>query len=165
MSVKHPHSPDFTGRGLGLLWVLVLALPILLAVLALTTFSLLDDDDPPGVTATTTSAVTTAEPGATPETEAGPVPAASAPDQPATPEPPLDEPETTAEQVYRVVAGDTLAAIAARVGVTVAAMVAFNAIENPNALRLGQELRIPPADFQPPPPPDPDADEPPLLLE
>ena len=65
-----------------------------------------------------------------------------------------------------MVAADTLAAIAARVGVTVAALVAFNAIENPDALRLGQELRIPPADFQPPPvPAEPGPTEPPPPLE
>lgn len=44
---------------------------------------------------------------------------------------------------YTVAAGDNLAAIAARFGVTVDAIARLNNIADPNALRLGQVLKIP----------------------
>lgn len=45
--------------------------------------------------------------------------------------------------VYTVVAGDSLGAIAQRFGVSVDTLVALNGITNPNALALGQQLKIP----------------------
>ena len=69
------------------------------------------------------------------------------------------EPEENAprgEERYVVVAGDTLAAISRRFETSVAAIVAYNGIANPDALRVGQELRIPPEGYEPPPvEPDP----------
>jgi LysM repeat protein len=44
---------------------------------------------------------------------------------------------------YTVVAGDNLAAIAARFGTTVDAIARLNSIADPNALTLGQVLKIP----------------------
>lgn len=44
---------------------------------------------------------------------------------------------------YTVRAGDTLAAIARRYGVSVETLVAANNIKNPRALRIGQELLVP----------------------
>ena len=48
-----------------------------------------------------------------------------------------------ADGQYQVQAGDTLYSIATRFGVTVKALVEANQITDPNALRVGQELRIP----------------------
>ncbi len=45
--------------------------------------------------------------------------------------------------LYTVVAGDTLAKIAKRNGVTVEALMQANGITNPNALKVGQKLVIP----------------------
>jgi LysM repeat protein len=49
---------------------------------------------------------------------------------------------TSATGTYTVVAGDTLASIAARYGTTVAALVAANHIGNPNLIFVGQVLTI-----------------------
>ncbi len=46
-------------------------------------------------------------------------------------------------QTYTVRAGDTLSAIAARFGTTVAAIAAANHIANPNLIAVGQVLKIP----------------------
>ena len=59
------------------------------------------------------------------------------------------------DQIYVVVPGDVLSKIAQRFAVTTAALAAYNELSNPNALRIGQELRIPPPGYQPP---DPEAD-------
>lgn len=48
-------------------------------------------------------------------------------------------------QVYTVQPGDTLFAIAQRFGVTIKAIQDANQLENPNRLKVGQELIIPPA--------------------
>jgi LysM repeat protein len=45
---------------------------------------------------------------------------------------------------YTVVAGDTLGAIASQFGTTISALSAANGLADPNALRVGQELIIPP---------------------
>lgn len=45
--------------------------------------------------------------------------------------------------VYTVASGDTLAAIAARFGVSQEAIVRLNGLADPNALALGQQLKIP----------------------
>jgi LysM repeat protein len=44
--------------------------------------------------------------------------------------------------VYTIVQGDTLAAIAAKTGTTVAALVKLNPGINPTALRVGQKIRV-----------------------
>lgn len=46
---------------------------------------------------------------------------------------------------YTVVDGDTLSAIAERFNTTVEALVAANALADPDSLELGQQLKIPPA--------------------
>lgn len=72
---------------------------------------------------------------------------------------------TAAEgEFYVVRPGDTLGAIAARFGTTVAAIVAANGIANPDLVPAGQRLRIPGAASSPPggsAPPPPPADAPP----
>ncbi len=71
---------------------------------------------------------------------------------PATPEPATDNEEATAvpapteEQVYIVQAGDTLFRIALNFNTTIEALADYNNITNINALELGQEIRIPPAE-------------------
>ncbi len=52
-----------------------------------------------------------------------------------------------AARVYVVVPGDVLHVIARRFGVTTEALAAYNALSNPDALRVGQELRVPPAGY------------------
>jgi LysM repeat protein len=83
----------------------------------------------------------TAEPTASPvptPTATPPTPTAT-PSPTVTPVPPTPSPATT----YTVVAGDTLASIAARFGTTVAALQAANGIEDPNTINVGQVLVIP----------------------
>ena len=48
-----------------------------------------------------------------------------------------------APQVYTVVAGDTLSAIARRFGCNLQSLIDTNQLVDPNALRVGQQLRIP----------------------
>jgi len=48
-----------------------------------------------------------------------------------------------ATQSYTVKAGDTLAAIAARFGVSTSSIVSANGIKNPSMIRIGQKLTIP----------------------
>lgn len=45
--------------------------------------------------------------------------------------------------VYTVKKGDTLAQIAAKYGTTYQAIAAYNGIKNPNAIRVGQKIKIP----------------------
>jgi len=54
--------------------------------------------------------------------------------------------------VYVVKPGDTLSGIAEKVERTVAALAAYNKITDPTSIQVGQELRIPPADYVPPTP-------------
>ena len=51
--------------------------------------------------------------------------------------------EDTPEGVYVVQEGDTLYGIAVQFNVTMEALMEENGMEDPNALQLGQELRIP----------------------
>lgn len=45
--------------------------------------------------------------------------------------------------VYTVKKGDTLSQIAAKYGTTYQAIAAYNGIKNPNAIRVGQKIKIP----------------------
>jgi LysM repeat protein len=65
-------------------------------------------------------------------------PADTAAETPAAPAPPAGDQET-----YTVQAGDTLAEIAARFGVTIQALVQANNIENVDYIEVGQVLVIP----------------------
>ena len=49
---------------------------------------------------------------------------------------------TSARRFYRIRAGDTLAAIAPRFGLTEAELVALNPGIEPTALRIGQRIRV-----------------------
>lgn len=44
---------------------------------------------------------------------------------------------------YRIKPGETLAAIAARYGITVEELAVLNGISNPNLIQAGQEIRVP----------------------
>jgi LysM repeat protein len=50
---------------------------------------------------------------------------------------------TTSDSVYRVQRGDTLSAIAASHGTTVAALIQINGLSNPNYIYAGQQIRLP----------------------
>lgn len=52
-------------------------------------------------------------------------------------------PGTALPQVYTVQSGDSLSAIAARFGIGLSALIEANGISDPNALQVGQQLRIP----------------------
>lgn len=56
---------------------------------------------------------------------------------------PAPTPIQTAEQSYKVVAGDTLNSIASRFGVAASVLQSYNNIANPNLLRVGQVIKIP----------------------
>ena len=60
------------------------------------------------------------------------------------------EPDSTetAETIYTVESGDTLSAIAVAYDTTVERIVAYNDLANPDSLQVGQQLKIPPADWQ-----------------
>jgi LysM repeat protein len=47
-------------------------------------------------------------------------------------------------ETYVVSDGDTLYAIALRFGVEIRAIIELNALSDPNDIRVGQELRLPP---------------------
>jgi LysM repeat protein len=51
----------------------------------------------------------------------------------------------TSWQLYTVVPGDTIAKIAKRFNSTISAIVAANCLTNPNQIKAGQQLRVPPA--------------------
>jgi len=54
--------------------------------------------------------------------------------------------QDSSSSTYSVVPGDTLGAIAARLGVPLEALIAANGIQDPSLIRAGQELIIPNAD-------------------
>ncbi len=62
---------------------------------------------------------------------------------PYTPEPTFTPTVTPTPVIYAIRRGDTLGAVAARFGVTVAALQETNGIADPRSLRIGQELIIP----------------------
>jgi LysM repeat protein len=82
--------------------------------------------------------------------ESAPPPAEATSSTPATP-PPASEPVTDTQpaatpgegEVYVVQAGDSLGAIASQFGVTVAAIVEANGLDNPDNIFSGQRLVIP----------------------
>jgi LysM repeat protein len=80
---------------------------------------------------------------ATPTTE--PAPAAQVVPPPPPPPPPPRQQPRPAYRTYVVQRGDVLKQIAARYGVSVASILAINTIPNPDSLRIGQVLTIPPA--------------------
>lgn len=82
------------------------------------------------------SAVASVVPTATPS----PTPTSAAPSASPSSAP---SPTASAALTYRVKAGDTLIAIAARFGVRVADLEQLNGITDPRSLRVGQVLRIP----------------------
>jgi putative chitinase len=61
----------------------------------------------------------------------------------------------TVAQSYKVRAGDTLGAIAARFGTSTAVLAKLNGIANPSLIRVGQVLQIPPGGALPSPSPSP----------
>ena len=157
-----PDETVWSGPALAFLLSLVVAIPIIFAVLMLTSFSVLQDSGdavseaaPVAADATETPAAGEAAPAA--RTVA--VEPAAAEEAAAAVAAALEEPEVPAQpldRIYVVVAGDVLSRIAQRFAVTVEAIAAYNELSNPNALRIGQELRIPPPGYQPP---DPEAEE------
>ncbi len=159
-----PNETVWSGPVLGFLLTMVVAVPIIFAVLMLTTFSVLRDTGGGGQDAVVaegaeaTLAPTDAEAAPVAETVAV-APDAASDAAAAAVAAALTEPEVPAQQldqIYVVVPGDVLSKIAQRFAVTTAALAAYNELSNPNALRIGQELRIPPPGYQPP---DPEAEE------
>lgn len=53
------------------------------------------------------------------------------------------KPSTAMETAYTVKSGDTLSGIAAQYGTTCQELAAYNGIENPNVIRIGQIIRVP----------------------
>ena len=158
-----PDETVWAGPVLGFLLSLVVAIPIIFAVLMLTTFSVLRDTGGGAQDAVAAEGAAAAQ---TPEdADVAPVaetvaiaPAAATDAAAAAVAAALAEAEVPAQpldQIYVVVPGDVLSKIAQRFAVTTAALAAYNELSNPNALRIGQELRIPPPGYQPP---DPEAD-------
>jgi LysM repeat protein len=90
------------------------------------------DTTPPPTVAPSATPIPTPTPVPTPSPTAAPTP---------TPEPtPTPAPTPI---VYVVKAGDQLARIAERYGVTVAAIVKANSLKDPNLITVGQKLIIP----------------------
>ena len=155
-----PDETVWSGPVLGFLLTLVVAVPIIFAVLMLTTFSVLRDTGGGAQDAVVAAATPTPEDAAVaPVAETVAIAPAAATDAAAAAvAAALAEAEVPAQpldQIYVVVSGDVLSKIAQRFAVTTAALAAYNDLSNPNALRIGQELRIPPPGYQPP---DPEAD-------
>lgn len=134
--------------------ILVLSLLILVSL----TLSACNRDRPATTTTTTTPAAargTVAAPVATSAgtqvaipTLAGGAAAAATPSAPAPQQAVVGTAAPTASGTtqtftYTVVAGDTLATIASRFGVTQEAIAQQNSLADPNALTLGQKLQIP----------------------
>lgn len=70
----------------------------------------------------------------------------------------------TEETVYTVKKGDTISKIAAKYGTTVSILAAYNGIENPSLIYVGQKIKIPASDPEPAPSPDPVEPEPSAYL-
>lgn len=86
----------------------------------------------------------------TPEPTPTPAPAPAPAPEPTpapTPDPdpePTPAPAPDAERVHVVKRGDTLGRIARRYGTTVARLVTLNGITDPNLIRVGQRIKLPP---------------------
>ncbi len=135
--------------------IVILSLFILLSL----TLSACNRERPATTTMTTTPAaargtVTALTPSAAGTEVAAPTGAASALPTPSAPSPqqvvgtPVSPAAAAAAGTgqtftYTVVAGDTLATIAARFGTTPEAITQLNSLADPNALTLGQKLQIP----------------------
>jgi LysM repeat protein len=87
-----------------------------------------------------------ATPAATAEPTQAAAPAANAEPAPSPtpPAPARPQPIAPAYRTYTVQRGDSLKQIAARYGVSLASIMAINTIPNPDSLRVGQVLQIPP---------------------
>lgn len=59
-----------------------------------------------------------------------------------------EEENTTEEKIYMIESGDTLYSIAERYGTTPAKLQAYNNIEDPERIQIGQIIRIPPEDWE-----------------
>jgi len=111
-------------------------------VLARSTTGRLDVASPapsPSAPAASTPAASLApspSPSSAPSPTPTPVPSPS-------PSPAVTSSAPTSQRTYRVQAGDTLVAIAARFGTTVKAIAELNGISDPSRIRVGQILRIP----------------------
>ena len=153
-----PDESIWSGPMLGFLVSLVVAIPIVFAVLMLTRFGVLQDtsDSQASTIASVVSEAT--ESLETVLTASEPATVAAAPEPPdvAAVAAETADPAPQLGQIYVVVAGDVLHQIALRFAVTTEALAAYNALTNPNALRIGEELRIPPPGYQPP---DPEASQ------
>ena len=125
---------------------MAVGLPVLVAVLLITEFGILEEtDSAPGSAAAEAAPRGSLEPllSAAPSDVLALGPTAPVAETAADLPPP-------AARVYVVVPGDVLHVIARRFGVTTEALAAYNALSNPDALRVGQELRVPPAGYVPP---------------
>lgn len=65
------------------------------------------------------------------------------------------QPADNSEAIYVVQSDDSLWEIAKQYDTTVDKLAAYNSIENPGALQIGQEIKIPPADYEIPADPIP----------
>ena len=90
---------------------------------------------PPPVTATT-AAIQQPPP---------PPPVTAEPPPPPPPTPQAD-PNIAGQLIYTIESGDTLYSIARQFGVSVDALIELNNITNPDVIRAGDELFIPPAE-------------------
>jgi len=145
------------GWRLGISAIGVIAIPVVAAVLLLTEFNVLRDDgeDAPLLSDVPAESETTPvddEPDLT-DSIAEEAEEAEQGDAPIEEEPNDVQPAAEAEAaLYIVVPGDTLASIARRFERDIFAVAAYNGLANINRLDVGQELRIPPADFVAPEP-------------
>lgn len=97
-----------------------------------------------GTPAVGASVAAAASVGASAVPQVTPAPPTPSPSVAVTPTPPPATPTPApATRSYRVRAGDTLSAIAARFGVSVAAIEQLNGIKDPRLLQIGQVLKIP----------------------
>ena len=101
------------------------------------------------------TATATPEATHTPIASPSPTPTATAtspPTQTPTPTATVTPTATPEPGVYVVQKGDTLSTIAQKVNRSVAALAAYNKIQDPTTIYVGQKLKIPPADYVPPTP-------------
>ncbi len=163
MRPGRPLRPALAGWRLGIGAIGVIAIPIVVAVLVLTEFNVLRDDgeDAPLLSDAAAESETTPvndEPDLT-DSIAEEAEEAEQGDAPVEEEPNDAQPAAETEAaLYIVVPGDTLASIARRFERDIFAVAAYNGLADINRLDVGQELRIPPADFVAPEP-DPVATE------